>query len=216
MSTSEVEPLSETQKICPSCKRSLPKSRFSKDPSSRDGLHGWCKECVSKYQKEHRPESSAREKKWRIATGRKRPIEEARDSSVWLGCFIAERALSGFFDDITRMPPNNPGYDFICGKGYKIEAKSSCLYHGPYGNPRWSFGIRKNRIAEYFLCLGFDDRSSLEPLHVWLIPGHIVNHLWGLSITTAPNSIQKWSRYEKPIGRVVKCCDRLKAEVINL
>ncbi len=68
-------------------------------------------------------------------------MSDNRECSSFLGCHIAEQVLSKTFKDVEIMPPSNPGYDFICNKGKKIDVKSSCLR---YKNPKhksWMFVI---------------------------------------------------------------------------
>lgn len=146
-------------------------------------------------------------------------MAEAKDSGNYLGIVVAEQALSTFFDHIERMPNGTPGYDFVCGKGFKIDVKSACNYHryGKYGDKkyeydRWQFGIGKNRSADYFLCLAFDSRETLEPCHVWLIPGNAVNHLTCICISRALKSIKKWSPYEKSLDKVITGCDSMRMQ----
>lgn len=126
---------------------------------------------------------------------------------VFLGVVVAERLLSKVFKNVQRMPQGNPGYDFICGKGFKIDVKSTCL-----GNIRnnWGFHIRRNQEAEYFLCLAFDNRKDLNPKHIWLIPGRVLNHLTTASISKS--TLDKWSEYEltDKLDDVLACCDTLK------
>lgn len=144
-------------------------------------------------------------------TGRQRPKSENKTCSAYLGEFIAERALSKFFDNITKMPQNNPGYDFICGKGFKIDVKSACMCKAD-NCIRWNFTIKRNTIADYFLCLAFDNRENLNPLHIWLIPGNVVHHLWLFAVVNSEKSFAKWSRYEKPLDKVTMCCEKLREE----
>jgi hypothetical protein len=142
-------------------------------------------------------------------------MAENRECSSWLGIHIAERALSKFFDHIERLPNNSPGGDFRCGKGFLIDVKSGCLYTAKgEKTPYLRFYINHNTRADYFLCLGFTDRESLEPIHVWLIPGKKVNHLKSLRICMGPRSLAKWERYERPLDKVVACCNQMKAEAI--
>ena len=141
-----------------------------------------------------------------------RPMSENRECPSFLGIHIAERALSLFFDGIERMPFGNPGFDFICGRGYKIDVKSACrcYKHGKSHAESWSFHIKHNTKADYFLCLAFDNRVSLTPEHVWLIPAESVKHLGMLSITNNSKSIAKWKELERPIDRVISCCEKIK------
>lgn len=133
-----------------------------------------------------------------------KPMSENKDCSAYLGCHIAERVLSKVFKDVEVMPRNNPGYDFICNKGKKIDVKSACV--SKYG--KWVFHIRHNIIADYFLCLAFDNRDNLTPLHMWLIPGHIVNNLTGTTISKS--TVNRWNEYRLDVDKVVKCCDKMR------
>ena len=124
----------------------------------------------------------------------------------YLGIHISERILSHIYPNVQRMPHNNQGYDFICGKGFRVDVKSSCLRTQWQGN--WVFHIGKNKIADYFLCLAFDDRKHLNPQHVWLIPGNVINNLTGASI--AISTLDKWKQYEQPLNEIITCCDSIR------
>jgi hypothetical protein len=126
----------------------------------------------------------------RYMHGKQRPMEESPSCSAFLGVAVAEVALSRFFDNIKRAPYSNPGFDFICGKGFKIDVKSSCERVVSRKYSRWVFSIRHNRVADYFLCLAFDDRELLTPKHVWLIPGSSVSDREMLSISCNPSIVQ--------------------------
>ena len=153
------------------------------------GIHakGKCKSC---YNKEHH----------------ERPINP--ESSTYLGCTIAEKVLSKVFNNVETMPYRNPGFDFICNKGKKIDVKSSCIDNSNKLKCRWAFGIRKNKIADFFLCIAFDNRDKLTPLHLWLIPSDKINNLTKLSISN--RTLKKWSEYEMDITDTLRCCDTIK------
>jgi len=140
------------------------------------------------------------------------PHHVNKECSMYLGVHIAERVLFRYFEHVTRMPPCNPGFDFICSKGFKIDVKSSTLYRGNY----WSFDINKSDVADYFLCIAFDDRDNLNPLHVWLIPKEKVCMKYRLCITNSEKSLAKWSMYEKPLDKVVACCTELRQSAETL
>ena len=140
------------------------------------------------------------------------PMEDNHECPQWLGVHIAERALSGFFDNIERLPVGTSGGDFRCGKGFLIDVKSACLRVQPMHNtPCLHFTIKRNVVADYFLCLGFSDRESLQPIHVWLIPGKEINHLTGLIIGMGKRSLKRWSKYERPLEKVIVCCNQMKS-----
>jgi len=133
-----------------------------------------------------------------------RPFNENKECTQYLGVHIAERVLSHVFKDVVKMPHNNPGYDFICKKGMKVDVKSSCQYK----NGSWLFTIRRNTAADYFLCLAFDNRENLNPLHAWLIPGSAVNHISCTSIS--PSTLHKWDEYALDISKISACCDTMR------
>ena len=178
-------------KKCSICNEVKPLKMFDKHAGEKDGHISCCKDCR------------------RVMTGHI-AMDKNKACASYLGVHITERVLSKFFDHIERMPPTNPGYDFICGKGFKIDVKSSCLWHQKYRSPKWGFHIEKNTIADYFLWLAFDDRDNLNPKHVWLVPGKNVNDKVTISIANIPKSIAKWSQYEKSLDKVVACCHVLK------
>lgn len=130
-----------------------------------------------------------------------------KSCSNYLGINIAEHVLSKVFKDVEIMPRNNPGFDFICNKGYKIDVKSSTL--GGNGNT-WSFAIKRNKTPDYFLCLSFDNIYNLTPQHVWLIPCEIVNNTVKISISKS--TIKKWSKYEltNKLDDIIMCCNVMK------
>ena len=134
-----------------------------------------------------------------------RAFDENKECSLYLGVHINERAVRYVFDDVEVMPFGNPGYDYICGNGKKIDAKSSCLRK----DGRWAFDIRRNTTSDYFLCVAYDNREDLNPLHIWLIPGDKVNHLTGVSIFTS--TIHKWDEYELDIDKIGVRCDSMRS-----
>jgi hypothetical protein len=135
-------------------------------------------------------------------------MQDAKDCSAFLGVVVAERVLSTFFTNIQRMPYGNPGYDFRCGKGFKIDVKSGCRKTREGSADQWHFEIRLNKTADYFLCLAFDNRESLNPEHVWLIPGNVVNNKQLLSISES--RIDKWLQFEHSTSKVIICCHKLR------
>lgn len=118
-------------------------------------------------------------------------LKNNKSCPTYLGCYIAEKVLYNVFKNVVMMPPNNTGYDFICNGGKKIDVKSATIKKC---QKAWDFRINKNDIADYFLCLAFDNRTDLNPLHLWLIPGHVVNNL--VSLTISASTIYKWKEHE--------------------
>ncbi len=198
----------ETKK-CGKCGIEKPLSEFY--THRQWGHQSYCKACKKLYREQNIDKSRAYSREYGYRKGNKHPMETATDSASYLGVYIAERALSKFFDDIRRMPNGNPGYDFICRNGYKIDVKSSCRHHRNH-SPIWEFGIRRNTKADYFLLVAFDDRESLNPEHVWLIPGHVINDHSGLGITDTLKGLSRFSEYEKPLDRLIEGCEAIRNE----
>lgn len=166
-----------------------------------------CRTCSSsksrKWSKTNPDKNTAKTTRYRRRNGVK-SIAENKGCPSYLGVYVAERVLSNVFKNVERMPNNNLGYDFICNNGFLIDVKASTTRE----RGDWLFTINQNKIADYFLCIAFDNRTNLTPLHLWLIPGGVLNHLKsaGIAISTFP----KWARYEHPVDRLIKCCDALK------
>jgi hypothetical protein len=129
-----------------------------------------------------------------------------KNSSLYFGVVIAEQVLIKTFKDVKRMPNGNHGYDFICNKDKKIDSKSSASGHKGF----WQFQIKQNEIADYFICLAFENRDDLTPIHLWLIPGKDINHL--TSAVIHKSTISKWKQYEQPLDRILACCNKMKGE----
>jgi hypothetical protein len=135
-------------------------------------------------------------------------MSENKACGAYLGVYVAEQVLSKYFEHIQRMPNGNPGYDFLCARGYKIDVKSSCRHHPPKGSFTWAFSIKRNKIPDYFLCLAFDNRESLNPEHIWLVPAEEINGLSNFCVLG--NNLRKWARFEKPLGKVLVACEMMK------
>ena len=127
-------------------------------------------------------------------------------SSNYLGITCAEKVLEKVFKNIEKMPFGNPGYDFICNNGFLVDSKSACKNK----QNEWHFVINKNKTADYFALLAFDNRESINPLYFWLIPGNIVNDK--ITISISKSTINKWDEYKQSINKVIKCCDILKGD----
>jgi hypothetical protein len=134
-----------------------------------------------------------------------KPMSENKTCSQFLGIHVAERVLAQMFNDVEVMPHGHPGYDFICNKGKKIDVKASCLNMSEH---RWRYCIKRNTCADYFLCLAFDNRDDLNPLHIWLIPGDVINSYTHVSIST--KVIDKWDDYKIPLYRLKEQCDAMR------
>jgi len=210
------------EKQCSKCKKVKPLSEFYYHKTGK--LTGkpfpQCKACLNNTaHADYHLKRASRTIKIKPKIHSKKYLKN-KDCPSYLGVAVAEKVLSRFFNHIQRMPFNNSGYDFICGKGYKIDVKAACLHYPKTTitdnkyikkyNPYWMFLLNRNQIADYFLLLAFSDRETLEPIHVWLIPASKINMQTGLTITNIPKALLKWQPYEKPLDKVIHCCNLLR------
>ena len=174
--------------------------------------HYICRECKRKQNLEIRRKNPevyrAHSKRGHIRDG-KIPMDKNKNCSLYLGIHIAERVLSKVFKNVTRMNATNPGYDFICNKGMKIDVKSSCILHRKNCLDHFTFSIKRNTIPDYFLCIAFNSREDLKPIHMWLLPSSKFNSLICASISHT--TINKWDEYRLPIDNVISCCEVMKS-----
>ena len=184
---------------CNVCHKPLSIEFFCKDRQDILGYRRTCRVCATITHRD-----------WTHKTGRRHPYSETRNCTVFLGVHVAERLLASVFTGVKQMPYGNPGYDFICGKGYKVDVKSACIsYAKRWGG--WKFATKNNIIADYFACIALDNRNALNPLHFWLIPTEILSNQ--LSLTIMEQSVNKWLYYEKPIDKLICGCNLLKVVV---
>lgn len=188
----------ETKK-CRSCGVVKTATEFYHNIGTSDRLASYCKICAH-----------TNVRNWKHLRGLNAPMAENKLCTAYLGVVIGEQLLPSYFPGVRRMPTNNPKYDFVCPKGFKIDVKTSTL-HGvnQKGVVGWRFNIKQNEDADYFACIGFDDRESLNVVRFWLIPGAKIARLTALVITTGIQSLHKWAEFEKPIETLVNSCNLL-------
>lgn len=171
-----------------------------------------CRACKREYQNNYRStrreELRIRDQEYRHRIGFNLPMEKNRKCSAFLGVHIAEQVLSKVFKNVEHMQYGNHGYDFICGNGFKIDVKSSCRHVYKGHSDRWGFVINKNVIANYFICLAFDNREDINPEHIWLIDGKYIND--HISVSISESNIHKWDDYRLDINKVISCCNNMK------
>lgn len=153
-------------------------------------------------------------------SGRCLPMSKNENCTLYLGTHISENVLSKVFEEVKRMPNGNRGYDFICKNGCKIDVKSSSI---DKTQNRWIFIINKNKIADYFLLIGYDNRENLNPMHIWLIKSdeliknkeHIdvqFNNYVSFSIKNTFKSLKRFEKYElkDKLNEVTEICNKFK------
>lgn len=210
-------------KKCSKCNKTKPLDEFYNESKSKDGKGRYCKDCNKKrgeYYTKHNYENRERIREqmkdnYHNRGGRERlghqSMYENKSCSAYLGIVIGERLCKHLFKDVEVMPINNPGYDIICNKGKKIDVKASATHIRQNIISVvnfWSFAIKHNTIADYFILVAFDNRIDLNPLHLWMIPGKDVNHKPKVVISSS--TIHKWDKWKRSIEEVQLCCTSMK------
>lgn len=154
-------------------------------------------------------------KEWKYETGRSLPKEFNENCSAYFGDFT-ESIMIQTFEDAVRMPYGNPGFDWTCKNGDKIDNKGVCLVYIQGRPPGWIFGIRWNNIADWFILSAWDSRDSLNPLHVWAFHKNDImrgRKFWKrdtLTISNTPEGLKEFEEYE-----VANRLEKLKELCIN-
>jgi hypothetical protein len=156
------------------------------------------------------------EKIWSYYPGMPSPIKENRRDARFLGTYIAENGIAKIYEGSQRMAYYNRGYDILCPKGYKIDVKATVLNQYNIFN----FTINKNKIADYFALVVFNNIIELVPIHMWIIKsdenidGRIINKLTKLTIPNEPKHLSKYGKYEKldKLDVLKNLCEKFDAE----
>lgn len=145
------------------------------------------------------------------------PMSENEDCSDYFGIHIAERYISSLFEDPIRMPLKNPGFDWICKNGKKIQNKARCLIFDIRNNSvGWSFKIDCNDNTDYFILSGWNNRDDLEPMYIWLIHKYDIvrgKEFWNRAsfwITNRPEYLLELKKYEltEKLEKLRECRDK--------
>jgi len=159
-------------------------------------------------------------KEWAHETGRNLPKEFNENCSVYFGEFT-ESLMVQTFEGAAKMPPNNPGFDWTCKRGDKIDNKGSCLvYLADRWAGRWEFYIDYNNIADWFILSAWDNRDSLNPLHVWIfhkndiIRGKIFWRRSALAINNTTKGLREFKKWEVTdrLDKLKELCNRIRQE----
>ena len=197
-------------KKCSKCGELKSINEFYKDKNKKDSKRSHCKKCSTKEAKDYYLKHSTRIKEYYKNIIRQRnghiSMYENKSCSSYLGIVIGESLCKYLFKDVEVMPMHNPGFDIICNRGKKIDVKTSSIRKGKY--PSWSFKIRKNTIADFFIFVAFDNVKNLNPLYMWLIPGKEINNQAKTQISLS--TIHKWNKWKRNINDVQLCCSEMK------
>ena len=156
-----------------------------------------CKTCVGKKSAEIRYKNGGK------------PMSKNKSCTNYLGIHITERMIASVFNTVKQMPPNNPGYDFICDENKKIDVKSACISINNRGYKILKFAIKYNNIPDYFLCVGFNNRSDLTPINIWLIPSKVVNNISTLTMYLTDNGTKRWDKYIMDMVKINTYCNNI-------
>lgn len=150
------------------------------------------------------------DREYSYKTGRRLPKEFNEDCPVYFGCYT-ESLMIQTFEGAIRMPNNNPGFDWTCKNGDKIDNKGVCLRYNTHNNwSGWRFSIRYNDIADWFILSAWDNRDSLQPLYVWAFhKNDMVKYRIGrhnvlkkfcnresIAIPNTPEGLKEFEKYE--------------------
>lgn len=154
---------------------------------------------------------------WRYSKGESSPMSENQDCPSWFGVFIGENYVIQTFDNPIKMSYGNPGFDWLCKRGEKIDRKGRCLdFSKIYDWSGWAFPIRYNNIADWFILSAWDNRDSLTPLHVWMFHKDDIirgEKFWMRDCITITNNHQKLIEFEEyeitnRLEKLKKICDK--------
>lgn len=211
-----------------------PMNKEFQDECKRLGLTGY--ELIEKYRKEGKiisiTEANDKQKKVLDAgcstaneykrntygyKNKHKPMEFNKDCPSWFGDFT-ESLMIQTFEDPIKMPYGNPGFDWTCKRGDKIDNKGSCLTYDNRSrrSPRWQFSIRYNDIADWFILSAWDNRDSLTPLHVWAFHKNDIiggRKFWRreiFSMANTPKALKYLEKYEitNRLEKLKELCDK--------
>ena len=156
-------------------------------------------------------------KEWTHETGRRLPKEFNEDCSAHFGEFT-ENIMIQTFENAKKMPYGNPGFDWTCKNGDKIDNKGVCLVCIQGKSQRWVFSIKYNNIAEWFILSAWDNRDSLNPLHVWIFHKNDIfkgKKFWRrdtVTIIDSPKGLMRFKEYEVTdrLDKLKELCNKKK------
>ncbi len=149
------------------------------------------------------------------------PHSKKPGCSQYTGLYIAEAVLSKAFSVMEKAHPHAP-YDFICGKGYKVDSKCSLLLpHNGKKASLWRFHINKNDVPDAFCLIALQNTpdtitDSPQIAYVWLIPGDALiegrplNDRVGLGVSTSTIFRLEPFRRSDMEGKITTFCSTWK------
>lgn len=176
-------------------------------------------------------------------TGRSFPMEEYYP--MRFGILIGEELFKRFLEELIFENVkyvggyHDGGLDFICknpkkefierysqfklvrNKEYRVQLKVRCLSYED-GRIRWDFNILYNNVADIFILSAWDNRESLQPIHIWLfhrediIRGRKFYRRERFYILDKSEYLEKLEKYElkDKLERLKELCNKLKEDII--
>lgn len=115
----------------------------------------------------------------------------SRHGTIRFGFGITNEMFQELYPDAEQAGFFDKGYDFILN-GKKIDVKGATQG----GDMHWHFSIKNNKIADFFYLMLFDSRPEYNLVGSYMIPGAVINHLTGVSISENAIWFGKWKDYE--------------------
>lgn len=122
-------------------------------------------------------------------------MSASRHGTRRLGFGITNGMFQELYHDAEQVGYFAQGYDFILDKK-KIDVKGATQS----GDGHWHFSIKKNEIPDFFYLMLFDKYPAYNLLRAYMIPGDVINHLTGVSISKNAMWYGKWKDYEGYVG----------------
>lgn len=153
---------------------------------------------------------------------------------------LFEEFLETIFMCVEHMRYGNVGFDFICrnprkefvcrypqfklgeDKEYKIQIKVKCLRDNGKGSIQWNFSIGYNKIPDYFILCGFDNRERLNPLYILVFHKDDIirdEKFWrrdSFTVANRANCLLPFRSHEltSELGILTKIWNRLKDNIV--
>lgn len=171
------------------------------------------------------------------------PMEFNDSCSSYFGVSFGEelfrRFLLTIFDQVKKTGYIDKGIDFICknprhefidkyaqfklerDEEYTLQLKVRNPQRVLLGNDNLHFPINYNNNPDYFILAGFDNRESMNPIHIWLIHKNDIirgRKFWkriSFSVVNLPQYIMEFKTYEleDELKLLSKLCNQLKEEM---
>jgi hypothetical protein len=189
-------------KRCPKCGETKEAIDFGYRSGARSTqLNGLCKLCLRLYHQRWSVIHPGYQSYMDHETGRHKSMQNNIDCTMHLGVYIVENTIANdilhkIFSNVSHNESSrSAGFDYLCDD-IKIDVKSSCLHKYNHTHPLWVFGIDKNNIPDYFLCIVVNNIQDITVVKSWMIPSELINNRSTLSITNSIKILNKWSQYE--------------------